>query len=62
MSSGGGLIDIAVELRHETEKAYLVNTGEGEMWLPKYQVEYYKERTTEIVTMPYWLANEKGLI
>jgi hypothetical protein len=62
MSSGGGLIDIAVELRHETEKAYLVNTGEGEMWLPKSQVEYYKERTTEIVTMPYWLAKEKGLI
>ena len=56
------LVDIAVELRHETAKAYLVHTGEGEMWLPKSQVEYYKERTTEIVTMPYWLAREKGLI
>jgi hypothetical protein len=56
------VVDIAVELRHETEKAYFVNTGEGEMWLPKSQVEYYKERTTEIVTMPYWLAREKGLI
>ena len=56
------LVDIAVELRHETAKAYLVNTGEGEIWLPKSQCEYYKERTTEIVTMPYWLAREKGLI
>ena len=56
------LVDIAVELRHETAKAYLVNTGGTECWLPKSQVEYYKERTTEIVTMPYWLAREKGLI
>jgi hypothetical protein len=56
------LIDIAVQLRHETGKAYLFHTGEGDMWLPKSQVEYYKESRSEIVTMPYWLAKEKGLI
>lgn len=57
-----GLIDIACELRHETDRAYLVDTGEGPIWLPKSQVEYYKEGTLETVTMPTWLAREKGLI
>lgn len=57
-----GLIDIACELKHETDRALLVDTGEGPIWLPKSQVEYYKDRATEIVTMPHWLAKEKGLI
>ena len=56
------LVDIAVELRHETKAAYLIFDGGTECWLPKSQCEYYKERTAEIVTMPYWLAREKGLI
>jgi hypothetical protein len=54
------LIDIAVRLKHETEKAYFVETGEGDMWLPKSQVEFYAQ--DNIVTMPYWLAKEKGLV
>jgi hypothetical protein len=60
--SKNGLIDVACELRHETERAYLIDTGEGEMWVPKSQVEYYKEGSLEIVTMPMWLAKEKGFI
>ena len=57
------LIDIACELRHETPKAYLVDMGEKEpIWLPKSQCEYYKDRNGEIITMPTWLAREKGLI
>ena len=60
--SDSKLIDLALELRHETARAYLVHDGHQDVWLPKSQVEYYKERSTEIVTMPYWLAKEKGLI
>ena len=60
--SDSKLIDLALELRHETARAYLVHDGHQDVWLPKSQVEYYKERTTAIVTMPYWLAREKGLI
>ncbi len=56
------LIDIAVHLKHQTDKAYLVETGEGDMWLAKSLVEYYAENKVEIITMPYWLAKEKGLI
>ena len=56
------LIDIAVALKHETPKAYLVENGEGEMWLPKSQVELYDQPGGAVLTMPYWLAKEKGLI
>lgn len=63
------LIDVAAELRHETDKAYLVYDGrnenfEGEKreirtWLPKSIVEYDGAKT---FTMPEWLALDKGFI
>jgi hypothetical protein len=65
------LIDIAAELRHETDKAYLVYDGRSEIkkgdtkpsklriWLPKSQVEMNDDNT---FTMPLWLALEKGFI
>lgn len=61
--SSNGLIDIACELRHETPRAWLLDCGEKEpVWVPKSQGEYFKEGRLEIVTMPKWLAKEKGLI
>lgn len=53
------LIDIACELKHETAKAYLINDGMKDVWLPKSQVEHNDDNT---FTMPEWLAKEKGLI
>lgn len=66
------LIDIAAELRHETDKAYLVYDGRNEIkkgditpselriWLPKSQVEY--DEASKTFAMPEWLALEKGFI
>lgn len=66
------LIDIAAELRHETDKAYFVYDGRSEIkkgdtvkselriWLPKSQVEYNEDDGT--FAMPEWLALEKGFI
>lgn len=66
------LIDIAAELRHETDKAYLVYDGRSEIkkgdtvkselrvWIPKSKVEYNEDDGT--FTMPLWLAQEKGFI
>ncbi len=66
------LIDIAAELRHETDKAYLVYDGRSEtkkgdttpsellIWLPKSQVEYNED--DGMFAMPEWLALEKGFI
>lgn len=63
------LVDVEAELRHETEKAYLIYDGreenfEGEKrelrtWVPKSKVEYDGK---QIFTMPEWLALEKGFI
>lgn len=61
------LIDIVVQLHHETERAVLVSdTGvrDDAVWLPKSQIEYVagpKPGTIE-VTCPEWLAIDKGLI
>lgn len=60
MTSGrSDLIDIAAELRHETERAFLVFDGTRTVWLPKSQVEQNDDGT---FTMPEWLAKEKELI
>lgn len=53
------LVDIKAELIHETEKAYLINDGDREVWIPKSQVEFDGDRT---FTMKERLAKEKWLI
>lgn len=53
------LIDIAAEVRHETDRAYRVWDGTRSVWLPKSQVEVNGDGT---ITMPEWLAREKELI
>jgi len=59
------LIDIAVQLHHETEKAWRVSdTGENDkaVWIPKSQAELEPDGGVHLLTLPEWLANEKGLI
>lgn len=60
------LIDITVFLKHETESAVLITEdGETDIWLPKSQVEYNlidQKKDLYEVTLPEWLAKEKGLI
>lgn len=59
-SGGSDIIDIACEIRAETEHAVLISDGTIEVWLPKSQVEIDREDGT--VAMPEWLAIERGLI
>lgn len=60
------LVDIPGFLHAETLKAVLVSdTGQESRakWLPKSQCELVHERgNAVIVTMPEWLAIDKGLI
>lgn len=53
------LVDVAAEVRRETDKAWLIFDGDREVWLPKSQCERNHDKT---FTMPEWLANDKGLI
>ena len=60
------IIDIDVEVTARTDKAVLVRTGikEQAVWLPLSQIEITPTGFggIETVTMPEWLAQEKGLI
>jgi hypothetical protein len=53
------LIDVAAELRGETDRAMRLFDGERSEWVPKSQVEDNGDGT---FTMPEWLAQEKGFI
>ncbi len=53
------LTDIAAEIRHETEKAWLLHDGVKTEWVAKSLVEDNRDGT---FTMPEWLAKEKGFI
>ena len=55
------LIDIEARLVHQTEKAWLLDTGNDEpTWLPKSACEFDEGDGT--LTLPRSLAKEKGLI
>lgn len=54
------LVDIAGEIRGETQAAYRFFDGDNTVWLPKSQCEWDVDAKT--MAMPEWLAREKGLI
>lgn len=57
------LVDIAGTLKAETELAILFDDGAQAVWLPRSQIEI--DRGFDglfVVTLPDWLANDKGLI
>jgi hypothetical protein len=54
------LVDVAGEIRGETEKAYSFFDGTRAIWLPKSQVEW--DEADKTMTMPEWLAKERKLI
>lgn len=63
------LVDLTLELRHETARAYLVSDdGKTEHWLPKTLTEVGdvvgRNKTSEVrqFTIPEWLAQREGLI
>jgi hypothetical protein len=60
------LIEISVQKLHETEKAVLVTDSipEKGVWIAKSQCELEPSATPgiETLTLPEWLALEKGLI
>lgn len=62
------LIDLACELRHETDKAFLIFDGAREVWIPKSLAEWEpapnrsSSSSTGTITMPEWLAQREGLI
>lgn len=61
------LTDITVQLHQETQRAILVSDDgdlEKAVWLPKSQVEFVEKAGSDVieVTLPEWLATERGLV
>lgn len=60
------IIEITVHLLHETDRAVLVtdSTPENGVWLPLSQIEIMPADTgrLHVVTLPEWLAMERGLV
>lgn len=57
-------VELYVELKRETEAAYLFSDGINSFWLPKSQIiemEHKKGEDYEIV-IPEWLAAKKEII
>lgn len=57
-------VEIAVEVRGETEKALLVYDGKTEAWVPKSQIKDQCEDKGQITSIfvTEWLAEEKGFL
>ena len=53
------LVDIAAEIKGETDKAFRLYDGTTTEWVPKSQVEANGDGT---FAMPEWLAKDKGFI
>lgn len=60
MSKNHDIIEIAGEIRGETEKAYRLFDGQKTEWVPKSQCEWDEKDKT--MQMPEWLAMDKGFI
>lgn len=60
------LVDINVKLLHKTESAILITLdGETKIWLPRSLIEFEEDKEGigwTLITLPEWLALEKGLI
>lgn len=60
------LIDITLQLHHETDRAILVSDTEDKddaVWLPKSQIEIERKAKGVVeVTAPEWLLLDKGLL
>jgi hypothetical protein len=54
------LVDVAGEVRGETDLAYRFFDGERTVWLPKSQCEW--DADAKVMTMPEWVAVEKELV
>lgn len=62
VSGASDLIEIAGEIRARSAKAIKLYDGAREAWLPLSQIEIEENGKTVTVTMPEWLARDKGLI
>ncbi|WP_457798125.1 hypothetical protein [Methylocystis sp. S23] len=66
MNHRSDIIDLDLHFHHETEKAILVSENgirDAGQWLPKSRIEFERRADgSVVVSLPEWLAEEKGLM
>ncbi|MFA7175904.1 MAG: hypothetical protein WC114_01540 [Smithellaceae bacterium] len=64
MTADRKTVEIFVEIKRRTQKAVLVSDGAVEVWLPLslIDIEPGNKYNQATITLPEWLAKEKGLI
>jgi len=60
----GNYVEGSFRIVHMTDRAYLLDYGDGQAWVPRSQVLDVTDNQdgTSTVTMPEWLAIDKGLV
>lgn len=59
--AGNDYVTIDCDVKHDTDSAFLIDTGDEEIWIPKSQCAG-GERGDTSLEIREWLALEKGLI
>jgi len=63
MKKNHDIIELECWVRHETEKAYLIETDMGKGWVPKSQCEVERGNgSAASIQLPEWLALQCELI
>ena len=66
MTADRKTVEIFVEIKRRAARAVLVSDGDSEVWLPTSLIDIDTDTTNKYnqasITMPEWLAKEKGLI
>ena len=64
MTADRKTVEIFVEIKRRAQKAVLVSDGAVEVWLPLslIDIEPGNKYNQATITLPEWLAKEKGLI
>ena len=60
-------VEIDLEILNETEKAFRVTDGDVYCWIAKSVIQNYEDDSwevgdTEMMVIPYWIAEDEGLI
>lgn len=57
----GNTVEIAVEIKHVTDRAVLVFDGDNEFWVPRSLIEDF-DPNDNVINVQEWFAEKEGMI
>jgi hypothetical protein len=69
MSSNDEIVEVYVDIEHETDESFLVSDGDNEGWVAKSLIENYRDNRDDFevgayvqMDIPLWKAKELELV